>query len=52
MIELCLSYTFADRDKLIYYEETSGFKNTILKLEELYENTEYGFSDYNASGSR
>lgn len=33
MIELCLSSTFADRDKLIYYEETSGFKNTILKLE-------------------
>ena len=26
----------------IIYEETSGFKNTILKLEELYENTEYG----------
>lgn len=41
MIELCLSSTFADRDKLIYYEETLGFKNTILKLEELYENTEY-----------
>ena len=41
MIEIYLSPTFADRDKLIYYEETSGFKNTILKLEELYENTEY-----------
>ena len=42
MIELCLSSAFADRDKLIYYEETSGFKNTILKLEELYKNIEYG----------
>ena len=42
MIELCLSYTFSDSYNLIYYEETSGFKNTILKLEELYENTEYG----------
>ena len=41
MIELCLSSTYADRDKLIYYEETLGFKNTILKLEELYEDIEY-----------
>lgn len=42
MIEICLSYTFANREKLICYEEATGFTNTIAKLEEVYEETEYG----------
>ena len=40
MIEICLSSTHADRDKLICYEETTKFTNTIAKLEEVYEETE------------
>lgn len=42
MIEIGLSFTFADRDKLIYYDDTTGFANTITKLKEVLEETEYG----------
>lgn len=42
MIEISISSTFADRDKLIYYEELTGFTNTISKLEEVREEKEFG----------
>ena len=42
MIEIGLSFTFADSDKLIYYDDTTGFANTITKLKEVLEETEYG----------